>query len=151
MEATEKSELISACRQYADAKFKLRGHFPSLKTSEEIDNIATILIDVASSALSSALNGEAKKIKKSLARVEKTPAAPVLEEPESTTDRIRAVIMANGNVPMTAAQIATDIEERGWYTNSGRYPFAKDVRNTVMKKKDIFVRKGRGLYAARRN
>jgi hypothetical protein len=159
MEPTDRAEIISACRQYADSKFKLRRLFPSLKTPEEIDQIATVLIDVASNALSNALDGEAKKIKHSLGRVEKASAkAPIetpIKEPELLRDRIKAVLKANDNLsppsafttPMTAKQIAEAIEARGWKTGSGTYPFPKLVLNTILKNKTLFIRRGQGLYA----
>lgn len=160
MEPHQKAEIISACRQYADAKFRLRRLFPSLKTFSEIDDIATLVIDVASSALSVALTGESKKIKKSLLLADKALVhgrktdEPIMKamkwegaEPFLVQDRIKAVIMGRGNSRMSARQVTEAIKAQGWPVST-----VKNIGNFLGRYKNTFRSHGQGrstLYTVR--
>lgn len=62
--------------------------------------------------------------------------------------QVMAILTANENVPMNAAQIVEAIKARGWpIVGTKKTPFSKHISNILMRRTDIFDRRGKGHYA----
>lgn len=148
MTPTERALIVVACRNYIDAKTKLRTLFPGITTTAELDQFASLIMDIASEKLAEVITSDEPRKGRSLGRVDskvKKPEPVTEDEPYYLVDRIEAVL--KGRKPMTSQAIVDAIVSRGWMITSSHYPPKKLVLNTLLKNATKFVRRSPGHYA----
>ena len=163
MEPQEKTEILEASQQYVASKFRLRRLFPSLNTLEEIDNIASVLVDVASSsirptAIASASPNRAQTRVRRRPHVmspTKTPSTSAETAPKPEKDlflsRLATVIKEGRHGKVTPTGIVNGFEKHGWKIVTPPGQTAKNVVfDTLVDNQDRFTRRGAGVFGVRK-